>query len=71
MRPVEEMFNIKGPMGRGLEIKPHGLHVAFCAGTGSLVFIDLVAHLLMRNIFQSKMQKDNVDPQFLKLKDDF
>lgn len=51
MRPIEEMFNIKGPMGRGLEMKSSGVHVAFCAGTGVLVFLDLVAHLLMRNIF--------------------
>ena len=54
MRPIEEMFNIKGPMGRGLEITKSGLHVAFCAGTGVLVFLDLVAHLLMRNVFLSK-----------------
>ena len=71
MRPVEEMFNIKGPMGRGLEIKPHGLHVAFCAGTGVLVFLDLVAHLLMRNVFQSRLPEDKVEPQFLRLKEDF
>jgi len=34
-------------MGRGLQLKPTGLHVAFCAGTGVLVFLDLVAHLLL------------------------
>ena len=50
-RPIEEMFNIKGPMGVGLQMKPSGLHVAFCAGTGALVFLDLVAHILMRNVF--------------------
>ncbi len=54
MRPMSEMFSIKGPMGRGLEIKQKGLHVAFCAGTGVLVFLDLVAYLLMRNVFSSK-----------------
>jgi len=54
MRPIEEMFFIKGPMGRGLEIKETGLHVAFCAGTGVLVFLDLVAHLLMRNYYNVK-----------------
>ena len=71
MRPIEEMFNIKGPMGRGLEITKSGLHVAFCAGTGVLVFLDLVAHLLMRNVFLSKQPADQVDPQFMQLKDDF
>ena len=71
MRPIEEMFNIKGPMGRGLDIKETGLHVAFCAGTGALVFLDLVAHLLMRNIFKSKLPSNRIDPQFKKLKTDF
>ena len=62
---------IKGPMGRGLEITKSGLHIAFCAGTGVLVFLDLVAHLLMRNVFLAKQSQDQVDPQFLQLKDDF
>jgi len=35
-------------MGRGLGIGQTGRHVAFTAGTGVLVFIDLVAHLLIR-----------------------
>jgi len=71
MRPFEELFMIKGPMGRGLEIKPSGVHVAFCGGTGVLVFLDLVSHLLMRNIFSSKLPADRVDPQFKYLKDNF
>ena len=71
MRPIEEMFNIKGPMGRGLEIGKSGLHVAFCAGTGVLVFLDLVAHLLMRNVFLAKQPENQVDPQFKQLKSDF
>ena len=54
MRPIEEMFYIKGPMGRGLEMQNSGLHVAFCAGTGVLVFLDLVAHLLLRNVYKTK-----------------
>jgi hypothetical protein len=41
-------------MGRGLQIKPTGQHVAFCAGTGALVFLDLVSHLLITNIFNSQ-----------------
>ena len=32
-------------MGKGLDIQSDGTHVAFTAGTGILVFIDLVAHL--------------------------
>ena len=73
MRPIEEMFNIKGPMGRGLELenKPKGIHVAFCAGTGALVFLDLVAHMLMRNVFRYKLMDEDVDPQFKRLQDSF
>lgn len=41
-------------MGKGLEMKQSGNHVAFCAGTGILVFLDLVAHLLVHNAFNAK-----------------
>ena len=37
-------------MGLGLNISPTGKHIAFAAGTGILVFIDLVAHLILRLI---------------------
>jgi len=42
------LFNIQGPMGRGLDVYPQGYHVAFAGGTGVLPFIDLVAYLLLR-----------------------
>ena len=45
----DETFFIKGPMGRGLEVEKTGLHVAFAAGTGALVFLDIVSHLMLRN----------------------
>lgn len=64
------MFNIKGPMGRGLEIKNTGLHVAFCAGTGVLVFLDLVAHLLLRNVYLSR-EPEHTEKQFKWLKEGF
>ena len=51
---VGESYYIKGPMGRGLQLQPSGDHVAFCAGTGVLVFLDLVAQLLMVNAFQAE-----------------
>lgn len=38
-------------------MKPTGQHVAFCAGTGALVFLDLVAHLLIANVFKSQGKK--------------
>ena len=57
----EEMFDVfelKGPMGKGLCIEPSGVHVAFCAGTGVLVFLDLLSHLLLRSYY-----KHYVDPE--------
>jgi len=42
-------FVVKGPLGKGCNIKPHGYHVAFTAGTGVLVFLDIVARLILQN----------------------
>lgn len=35
-------------MGKGLQIERTGVHIAFSAGTGALVFLDLVAHLIRK-----------------------
>lgn len=43
------IYEVQGPMGKGLEIQKEGTHIAFTAGTGCLVFVDLVAHLLRKN----------------------
>ena len=48
----DDLYYVKGPMGKGLQIENTGQHVAFCAGTGVLVFLDLVSHLLVRNCFE-------------------
>jgi len=45
----ERRFEVKGPMGHGLRVKPTGVHVAFAAGTGALCFVDLVAWLIKAN----------------------
>jgi hypothetical protein len=37
-------------MGKGINIQREGTHVAFTAGTGCLVFLDLVAHLIRKNL---------------------
>ena len=37
-------------MGKGLQINPTGLNIAFTAGTGCLVFLDLVAHIIRKNL---------------------
>lgn len=46
----DEVFTIQGPLGKGLGIQPSGVHIAFTAGTGILVFVDLVAHLIRKNL---------------------
>ena len=44
-----QIFDLQGPMGKGLGLSPTsvGNHVAFAAGTGILVYIDLVLRLLL------------------------
>lgn len=48
----EESFHITGPMGKGLLLtnQSEGLHIAFGAGTGVLVFMDLVARLVLQSV---------------------
>lgn len=40
------LYQVKGPMGKGLHVEPTGIHIAFAAGTGVLCFVDLVGHLI-------------------------
>lgn len=47
---LETIYEVQGPMGKGLDIQPQGTHIAFSAGTGCLVFVDLVAHLVRKNL---------------------
>ncbi len=47
---TDHIFEVKYLMGMGLGLKKHGIHVAFAAGTGILVFIDLVALLIKFNL---------------------
>ena len=49
MSRSEDTFFVKGPMGKGLQVEERGIHLAFCAGTGVLVYLDLVGHLILRN----------------------
>jgi hypothetical protein len=46
----QAIYHIKGPMGKGLGLSPSskGVHVAFAAGTGVLVYIDIVARLILQ-----------------------
>ena len=64
-----EIFYVKGPMGKGLQMAQKGIHVAFCAGTGALIFLDLVAYLMIKNSFRKLA---NIVPDNMKqLDDDF
>lgn len=55
----EDIINIKGPMGKGLFLNEEsdGHHFAFCAGTGILVFLDLVTFLILQNTKATTMGK--------------
>jgi hypothetical protein len=44
----DETYMIRGPTGMGLDIQNKGVHIAFTGGTGVLIFLDLVAHLLRK-----------------------
>lgn len=63
----DDTFYVKGPMGKGLQVEERGVHIAFCAGTGVLVYLDLVGHLILRNSLpfikhNSAMDKNMVTP---------
>eukprot|EP00347_Sterkiella_histriomuscorum_P024123 403332230 len=45
-----DLYQIKALLGKGLGIHQEGNHVAFVAGTGILVFVDLVAFLIRQNL---------------------
>lgn len=42
LKDKKQLFQITGPMGKGLSLDPTGHNVAYSAGTGVLVFMDLV-----------------------------
>lgn len=58
-------------MGKGLCIEESGVHVAFCAGTGVLVFLDLLSHLMLRAYYKHYVEPKKVPEYMHQLKDDF
>ena len=66
-----DLFHIKGPMGKGLCVEESGVHVAFCAGTGVLVFLDLISHLLLRNYHKHYVEPHLIPEEMKQVKDDF
>ena len=51
-------------MGKGLNLKKDGEHVAFAAGTGALVYLDVVARLIMQSANMSLEGIETFDPSF-------
>jgi hypothetical protein len=45
-----DLYEVKGLLGKGLGLKKEGTHVAFVGGTGVLVFMDLIALILRQNL---------------------
>jgi hypothetical protein len=43
-------YELKGPMGKGLAPEKEGIHLAFCAGTGALCFVDMLAHIALAEL---------------------
>ena len=43
-------YYVKCLMGMGLGLSPDGTHIAFTAGTGILVFVDLIALMIRVNL---------------------
>ena len=62
---MKDSYEIQGPIGKGLGLtsESKGQHLAFSAGTGVLVFIDLVARMLLG--------QKNLIPKEQMLNDDF
>ena len=58
-------------MGKGLCIEESGVHVGFCAGTGVLVFLDLISHMLLRSYYKHYVDQEEVPDEMFQLKDDF
>ena len=46
----QQKYQIHGPMGKGLNPQNEGLHAAYAAGTGVLVFADMVGHLILKQV---------------------
>ena len=72
---IRQKVEVRGPMGTGLDVQSAGTHVVFAAGTGILVFIDIVAHLILRilavnggpNMFRDEPEENLIDVNNFKL----
>lgn len=62
---ANQAYEIKGPMGKGLGItaESQGIHMCFAAGTGILVYVDLIARLILSTL-EVIPEGQRVHPQF-------
>jgi hypothetical protein len=62
---LHRVFELKGPIGKGLGLShfSQGTHVAFAAGTGVLVFVDVVARLALQ-MLDLIPDEDRLSPDF-------
>ncbi len=64
---TSDNYDIQGPMGKGLGIEKSGTHIAYTAGTGILVFVDLIAYLIRRNLgLMSEPEASQIDDKDFK-----
>ncbi len=54
-----DIYSFQGPIGKGLDLHREGVHIAFAAGTGVLPFVDLVAHLIRKNMGLLTKEEDS------------
>jgi hypothetical protein len=60
-----ELYNIKGPMGKGLGLRRRGTHIGFSAGVGAIYFLDLVTHLARKHMGLLSPEEDKMlDDEF-------
>lgn len=57
---------ITGPLGKGLGINTStkGTHFAFSAGTGVLVFVDLIARMILQNLGHLPVEDEKIHEDF-------
>ena len=51
-------------MGKGLQLRKEGQHVAFVGGTGALVFLDLISYIMLQNCGSLPGSSEPLSDQF-------
>lgn len=63
---LDYLYQIEGPMGKGLGLSKtsKGVHIIFCAGTGILPFMDLIAKVLLQELNQLPIDDERLHKDF-------